>query len=270
MNTPSWFMLGTVLGMSAASAFFYFRTSAPHAVNIAPAPTASHSAPAAKSTAVSEYDESRDRGAGAAHSTVDDQALKDALREIREAGMVVIPQEFARFLMPSLLSTRPDPAVRQILQLDEAEATALAKARLNFDNAIQNAIDSRLQVVEVTDGVVTATLPAFKEERQRLIKEWRDESLACLDADSAGMASHIDFDRAIEGFYSQGSMDLTVTFKPSENARNVSVEYRGQAANGDQRRNWNHRSGGVPSAQFLKRFPSLRAHFPQLVEETKP
>lgn len=183
--------------------------------------------------------------------------------------MVVIPQEFARFLMPSLASTRPEPAVRAILQLDDREASALAKARVNFDSAIQRAIDSHLEVIEVKDGIVTATIPVFKEERQKLINAWRTESLAGLDAESAAIAAHIDFDRAIEGWYSQGNMEATVTFKPSENTGKVAIEYKGQTVNGEQRQNWNFRTG-MPNSQLLKRFPSLQPHFPQLAEENKP
>ena len=178
--------------------------------------------------------------------------------------MVVIPQEFARFLMPSLLSTRPEPAVRQILQLDEREAAALAKARMTFDHSLQQAINAHLRVIAVNDGVVTAALPAFKDERQKLIDAWRFESLAALDSDSAAMASH----RGIEG-YSQGAMDMIVTFTPSPDARKIAIEYKGQTANGTQRQNFRLQTG-LPSSQLSKQFPSLTTHFPQLGEETKP
>lgn len=268
MNTPSWFILGTIIGMGAASAFFYFRDPASHAhASITPTPPGSLHSPAAKPAPPSTNGVAAP-GANAAHSAVNDQALKDALREIREADMVVIPQEFARFLMPSLLSTNPEPAVRQILQLDEREAAALAKARTKFENALQQTIDAHLRVIEVKDGVVTATLPAFADERQKLINAWRAESLAALDSESAAIASHIDFDRAISGL-SQGRFDLGVTFKPSSDFQKVAVEYRGQSANGDHRENYSYR-GNVPAAHFLKRLPSLQSHFPQLVEETKP
>jgi hypothetical protein len=182
--------------------------------------------------------------------------------------MVVIPQEFARFLMPSLLSTDPQPAVRQILQLDNGEAVALGKARMNYDRALQQTVDAHLQVIEVKDGIVTATLPAFKEERQKLIDAWRTESLAVLDEESAAIAAHIDFNRATGGIH-QGGMDLTVTFKPSQNSKHVAIEYRGQAANGDQRQTY-HLQTGMPGVQLLKQFPSLQAHFPHFSEETKP
>ena len=182
--------------------------------------------------------------------------------------MVVIPQEFARFLMPSLLSTHPEPAVRQILQLDDREAKALANARINFDRVLQQTIDARLQVIDVKDGVITASLPAFPEKRQKLIAAWRAESLAALDADSAAMAAHIDFDRAMDGFF-QGRVDLAVTFKPSPDAPTHLIEYRGQTASGDRRQNYRLQTG-VPNSQLLKKFPSLQPHFPQRSTETKP
>ena len=194
-------------------------------------------------------------------------SLESALREIQEAGMVIIPQEFARFLMPSFASTRPDPAVREILQLDEREAAAMAKARMNFDRAIQKTIDANLQVIDVKNGVVTATLPAFREEREKLIAAWRTESLAALDSESAATAAYIDFDRAIESFYLQGIRELAVTFTPSPDAKKILIEYKGQTSNGNQRVNQSFRTS-MSNSQLLKQFPSLRPQFPQLAEQS--
>jgi hypothetical protein len=255
--------LGLITGLGLFAAFNFWRTAPQLSVISVPLPPPAHTQSTSTSSAVFASAQP------ASTPDIPQDPLESALREIREAGMVVIPQEFARFLMPSLVSTRPEPAVRAILQLDDREASALAKARVSFDSAIQKAIDSHLEVIEVKDGVVTATIPAFKEERQKLINAWRIESLAGLDAESAAIAAHIDFDRAIEGFYSQGNMEAIVTFKRSENTGKTAIEYKGQTANGDHRQNWNFRTS-IPDSQLLKRYPSLRPHFPQLAEEPKP
>jgi hypothetical protein len=263
MKSAVIYALGFICGIAVTVGFFsWSQRSAPAATT----PPAGATARSTVTTTASSPPASNDSAVLNASASI--PPLESALKEIHEAGMVVIPQEFARFLMPSLLSTRPEPAVRQILQLDDREATELAKARMRFDQALQQTIDAHLQVIDVKDGVVTATLPAFKEERQKLIDAWRAESLAALDANSAAIASHIDFNRGIEG-RSQGHMELTVTFKPSPDSKKIAIEYQGQTANGAQRQNYRFQTG-MPSSQLSRQFPSLRAHFPQLAGEAAP
>ncbi len=263
MHPAPAFTLGLLTSLALFAAFNFLRTpTQSSALPSPPTPPTPTQSPSTSSAALASTQPSPT-------PEIPQDALESALREIREAGMVVIPQEFARFLMPSFTSTRPEPAVRAILQLDDREAAALAKARVNFDRAMQQTINSHLQVVDVKDGVVTAKLPVFKEEREKLIAAWRAESLAGLDAESAAIAAHIDFDRAIEGWYSQGNMEATVTFNPFVNTGKIAIEYKGQAVNGDHRQNWNFKTS-MPDSQLLKRYPSLQPHFPQLVEEPKP
>ncbi|ATC65561.1 hypothetical protein CMV30_17280 [Nibricoccus aquaticus] len=255
------FILGLVTGLGLFAAFSFWKSPAQ-----LPAPTPSATPPAHTAPSSTPLTPTATAPTPGAASPV---PLESALKEIQEAGMVVIPQEFARFLMPSLISTNPEPAVRQILQLDEREAKALAKARMNFDRAIQQTIDAHLEVIAVKDGVVTATLPAFKEEREKLIAAWRAESLASLDSESAATAAFIDFDRAIESFYMQGIRELAVTFTPSPDAKKILIEYKSDTATGNQRMNQRFQTS-MPNSQLLKRFPSLHPQFPQLAEEAKP
>jgi hypothetical protein len=263
MKSPASFIAGFIVGIAAAIAAFAFW---PHpSVNSAltspsrqsPVPTTATESHATTSLSSDIIEPPA--------SNLTDQSMQDALREIREAGMIVIPHEFARFMMPSLVSTRPDAAVREILQLDEREADALGKARMKFDRAFSETVNAHLQITESNEGVLTGILPEFKEERKKLLDAWRSESLQSLDPESAALFAHIDLDQALSSQI-QGSRELAVKIVSVPNDDRVFVELSAVSEDGPHKRSIKQ-SAQMGRTSLLRLYPSLKEYLPA---PTKP
>jgi hypothetical protein len=174
------FTLGLITGLGLFAAFNLWRTARPlSATPLPPAP------PAHTTTTSSAASTSTEP---ASNSDILQDTLESALREIREAGMVVIPQEFARYMMPAMVfSKNPSGEVRELLQLDDREITAMQEARTRFEQGLNRIANDHLQIVSSKDGIITATIPAFPEQHKKLMENWHSEVMKSLDTSSAEM-----------------------------------------------------------------------------------
>jgi hypothetical protein len=253
MKSPSSFALGTVFGGVAVSACFYFCRPYSHSFS----PASEQATP--KSIAVTAPSSPIASGSATTNSVVDDQSLEKALREISEAGMIVIPQEFVRFLSPRLFATQPDAALREILKLDGKEAAALAKAQSRLYQSIEAAAGAHLQITESKDGTLTGVLPAFPEERQRFIDTYREESAAALDAESAALFANIDLDQALAQ-HMRGTREFAVKIKRT-GGDNYVMELKAQTQDGSFVTNATQ-SNNFSRKHLVRLFPTVADHLP--------
>lgn len=197
MKPLTFYALGLITGIISAIAFFT-RTPDKRS-NVAPTTGVSsleHGAHSpARNAPISASSESL-----ASNSTLPSDSpdpLESALREIREAGMVVIPQELLGLYTPSFAFTRVSPAIQHTFRLDSRELAVLNDARLHFEQALMNAANHNLEIVEAGNDLLVVRTTTLPEQRRNLIASMRAEILRGLDEDSATLFAYLDMEKAL-------------------------------------------------------------------------
>jgi len=248
------FTLGLITGFALFAAFNFSRTPTQSSALPHPPTPPPHTQPTSTSSASDASTQP------SSTPELPQDSLESALREIRDVGMIVIPQEAARVITPSMISSNPDPAVRAILQLDDKEVAALSELRGKFMKEFHSVTDAHIQITGVKDGAITAIVPAFEEERQKLIDKLRVDSLAALDADSAAVFGYINLDRVLE-YNHLGTRNIAATFTPTSGGSDYRMELKSDEKNGSTRSNFRMQQT-IPQKRLRTEYPSLVPHLP--------
>jgi hypothetical protein len=256
MKPASTFLLGTAVG--AAVGILAFLVS-PRGNPSAPSSVASGSTSAPPAVPVSvAADNTRLSSSTSANPGNEDDDLEQALRELREGGFAVVPQEFAVFCSPLFETNRGGEMIfgshlSELLQLDERELASLGAAIDRLSEQLDAEASRRLAITDASEFALTARVPAFPEIRETFIANARTEIVRALDADSGALFSHLRLNDAL-AFQPIGSVTSTLHIR-----RPVDDEsYHVTLTVGDNHTVFMRLAGD----ELTRRYPQLSGHLP--------
>lgn len=150
------------------------------------------------------------------------QSLQAALREIGEAGLVVIPQELLGMFPSQFVFNAAFPSARHTFRLDTREIAVLNAARVRFERAILEASNRNVEIIEANDRTLVFNTTTLPEQRRRLITDMRTEIVRGLDEDSATLFTYLDIEKAL-GPSTAGLENATVLIRRAPGDANLHI-----------------------------------------------
>jgi hypothetical protein len=178
-----------------------------------------------------------------------DRDLEATLKEIREAGMVVIPQELLRFVQLDLMPQQMNPRTVDTLRLDAREVSAMKAAYVEFVSSVTKSIEQNVVVTDSSEGVLNARAYLPEKTRSELISACKSQIMRALDEDSASLLSYLDFEKTLGHAAKIPETSIHVRRVKTDDKLHVTLSTRG-----------NTRILSLSADELVSQYPSLKNH----------